>query len=217
MARHEHAHEVLGLLIGIGAGNQNLIDILAVEIAQRPFDQRAFLINELGSGGFERQIAHRFPHPQQIFEIALDLDLGAASTGGAQDHAHAFRHFEFGGGFAQSRPIVRIGDLAADAAAARGIRHQHRVASGERKVRRQRRAFGAALFLDHLHQHHLPALDHFLDFVLAAIARGTIGDFFQCIGAADGFDGLFGPFLVLAVAFGRARLAQRSLAIVGRG
>src|SRR5690606_3087440 len=40
--------------------------------------------------------------------------------------------------------------------------------AGERQIGRQRRALVAALFLDHLHQHDLPALDDFLDLVVAA-------------------------------------------------
>ena len=70
------------------------------------------------------------------------------------------------GDFLQPLAVVGAGDLAADAAAARGVRHQHRIAAGEREIGRERRALGAALFLDHLHQHDLPALDHLLDLVL---------------------------------------------------
>ena len=70
---------------------------------------------------------------------------------------------------------IRAGDLAADAAAARGVGHQHRIAAGEREIGGERRALGAALLLDDLHQHHLPALDHLLNLVLpphaAACAR----------------------------------------------
>ena len=69
--------------------------------------------------------------------------------------------------FSRERSCAR-GDLAADAAAARGVGHQHRVAAGEREIGGQRRALVAALFLDDLHQHHLAALDDFLDLVLAA-------------------------------------------------
>ena len=94
------------------------------------------------------------------------------------------------------RAVFRAGDLAADAAAARGVGHQHRIAAGERQIGGQRRALGAALFLDHLHQHHLPALDHFLDLVLAAVARRAVGHLFQRVGAADGFDDFFAPLLV---------------------
>src|SRR5690606_33744488 len=56
-------------------------------------------------------------------------------------------------------------DLAGNAAAARGIGHQHAVAACQRQIGGQRRALVAALFLDDLHQHDLPALDDFLDLV----------------------------------------------------
>src|SRR5690606_18712386 len=56
-------------------------------------------------------------------------------------------------------------DLAGNATAARGIGHQHAVAACQRQIGGQRRALVAALFLDDLHQHDLPALDDFLDLV----------------------------------------------------
>src|ERR1700691_4599722 len=89
MARHEHAHEVLGLAIGVRTGDDDLVDLLAVEIADRTLDQRALLVDELGRRGFQGEIAHGFPQPQQILEIALDLGFGAAGAGGAHDDAHA--------------------------------------------------------------------------------------------------------------------------------
>ena len=46
MARHEHAHEVLGLAIGVVARDQHFVDILVVEVADRALDQAAFLIDE---------------------------------------------------------------------------------------------------------------------------------------------------------------------------
>ena len=95
MARHEHAHEFLGFLVGVLAGDQDLVDVLVVEVADRALDQRAFLVDQRRRGRFQREVAHRLPQPQQIFEVALDLGLGAARAGGAQDHAHALRHFEF--------------------------------------------------------------------------------------------------------------------------
>ncbi len=84
--------------------------------------------------------------------------------------------------------VVRVGDLAADAAAARRVRHQHRIAAGEREIGGERRALGAALFLDDLHQHDLPALDDLLDLVLAAQPRHALRHFLHRVGAADRFD-----------------------------
>jgi len=49
----------------------------------------------------------------------------------------------------------------------------------------------AAFFLDHLHQHHLAALDDFLDLVLTARAEGALRHFFHDVVATDGFDDFF--------------------------
>ena len=63
--------------------------------------------------------------------------------------------------------VGRVGDLARNAAATAGVGHQHAVAAGQRQVGGERGALVAALFLDDLDQQDLPALDHFLDLVLA--------------------------------------------------
>ena len=188
MARHEHAHEVLGFLVAAFAGDDDLVDVLGVEIADRALGERAFLVHQRRRGGFQGQVADLLPDAQQIFEVALDLGLGARGAGGAQDDAHALRNLELLGDLAKLLAILGAGDLAADAAAARGVGHQHAIAAGERKIGRQRRALGAALLLDHLHQHDLPALDDLLDLVLPAIARCAVGNLFHGVGAADGFD-----------------------------
>src|SRR6266849_2499481 len=39
MARHEHAHEVAGVAIRVIACDHDLIDVLVVEVANRPLDQ----------------------------------------------------------------------------------------------------------------------------------------------------------------------------------
>ena len=88
-----------------------------------------------------------------------------------------------------------VGDLARDAAATTGVRHQHAVAAGQRQVGGERGALVAALFLDDLDQQDLPALDDFLDLVLAdrvaaaALARLALLD---GIVAAQRFDRDFG-------------------------
>ena len=78
MARHEHAHEVLGFLVRRFARDDDFVDVLVVEVADRALDQRAFLIDERRRGRLQRQIAHGFPHAQQVFEIALDLASACA-------------------------------------------------------------------------------------------------------------------------------------------
>jgi len=59
------------------AGDQDLLDVLVVEIADRALDQRAFFVDQHRRGRFQREVAHRLPQPEQIFEVALDLGPGA--------------------------------------------------------------------------------------------------------------------------------------------
>ena len=185
VARHQHAHEVLGLAIAVLAGDQDLVDVLVVEVAHRALDQAAFLVDEGRGGRLQRQAADVLPQPHQIFVVALDLRLGAAFAGGAQDHAHALRHFEILHHFLQALAVLGVGDLARNAAAARRVGHQHRIAAGEREIGRQRRALVAALFLDDLDQQDLPALDDFLDLVVAARRLAAVAHFFQRVLGAD--------------------------------
>src|SRR5262249_62133435 len=112
-------------------GDQNLVDILVVEIADRPLDQAAFLIDEARRGRLQREIAHRLPQSQEIVVVTLDLGLGPLCTCGANDEAHALWNFELAGNFSQALAVSWIGDLARDAAAARGVRHEHGVPTGK--------------------------------------------------------------------------------------
>ena len=64
-----------------------------------------------------------------------------------------------------------------------------RIAAGERQIGGQRRALVAALLLDDLDQQHLPALDHFLNLVLAAQPLRPPRHLLQRV-AADLFDRL---------------------------
>ena len=197
--RHQHLHEIAGFLIAGFAGDLDFVDFLVVEVAQRTLDQRAFLVDQRRRLRVQGHVADGFPHPDQIFEVALDLGLGARGAGGAQDDAHALGHVEILHHFLQPRAVLRRGDLAADAAAARGIGHQHGIAAGQRQIGGQRGALVAALFLDDLHQHDLAALDDFLDLVLTARTEGALRHFFHDVVAADGFDDFF--FGLLAIVF----------------
>ena len=242
MARHEHAHEVLGLAVAVLAGDHHVVDVLVVEVADGALDERAFLVDEAGSRGAERQLAHALPEAHQVFVVALDLGLGARGAGRAQDDAHALRHLQLLGDFLQALAVGRIGDLAGDAAATAGVGHQHRIAAGERQIGGESRALVAALFLDDLDQQDLAALDDFLDLVLLARGAPALGKILDRVVAAELLDDLvlfhvvivfvlvFALVLVgFRVAFGRAVLgrfrclfARRGLGIlcsldVGRG
>ena len=62
-----------------------------------------------------------------------------------------------------------------------------------------------------MHQHDLPALDHFLNLVLAAIARRAIRNLFHGVRAADRLD----DFFVLAI-FVFVELHHIGFAVPGR-
>ena len=205
LARHEHPHEVLGFAVARLAGDENLVDVLVVEVADRSLDQAAFLVDEGRGDRGQRDGAHRLPQPHQIFVVALDLRLGAVGTGRAQDDAHAARHVELAHDILQPLAVGRIGDLARDAAATRRVRHQHRIATGQRQIGGQGRALVAALFLDDLHQQDLPTLDDFLDLVLATLACLADRHFLHGVLGADLVDLVVAVLVTIAlVVAGRA-------------
>ena len=195
VAGAQHTHVIARFLEALRAGDDNLVDLLAVKVADRALDERAFLINEAGRTGFKRQRADGFPHAQEIFKIATHFRLGAGGAGGAQNNAHALGHLQLGGDFLEALAVVVVGDLAGNAAAARGVGHQHRIAASQRQISRERSAFVAALFLHNLHEQNLTAADDFLNLVLLALTNGAHRHFFKVV-AAKLLDVLF-----LVVAF----------------
>src|SRR4029078_10980393 len=141
-------------------------------------------------GRFQREVAYRLPQPQEIVVVTLDLGLGALRASGAHDQAHAVRYFQLACDLSQALAVGCGGDLARDAAAARRVRHQHGVASCEREIGGECSTFGAAFFLDHLHEDDLAAPDHLLDFIgAAARPLATLGDFYERVLRADRLDG----------------------------
>ncbi len=131
------------------------------------------------------------PQAAEIFVVALDIDVGSLQAGSAQDHAHALRHLELGQHLLHALAVGRIGYLAADAAAAAGVGHQHAVAAGQRQEGGEGRALVAALLLDDLDEQDLAALDDFLNLVLAdRLAAAALAGvrLFAGIVAADHFD-----------------------------
>src|SRR3546814_9973183 len=117
---------------------------------------------------FERLFANLVPQASEIVEVALNLGLGAAHPGGADDAAHRRRQVHLVDHRLQLAAIGAVRNLAAYPAAVHRVRHQHAIAAGERQIGGQRGALVAALFLADLHQHHLTAADDVLDLVTAA-------------------------------------------------
>ena len=166
MRGHQHAHEVLGVAEAFIAFHHHVLDILVVQVADDALDQVAFLMDAGRGVGRQRLLADRVPQAQQIVIVAPDLDPGAVLAGGTDDQAHAFGQVQPLGGAFQALAVGGVGDLAGDAAAARGVGHQHAIAAGQRQIGGEGGALVAAFFLDDLHQDDLAALDHFLDLVV---------------------------------------------------
>ena len=188
MGRHDHLHEVLGGAVACLALDQNLVDVARIKIADRALDQVAFFIDRRRRDGLQREFADLFPQAEEIFVVALDFRFRPVGTGGADDQPRAFGHFDLGGDFLELLAIRHIGDLAADAAAPTGIGHEYAIAPGERQIGGEGGALVAALFLDHLHQHDLANLDHFLDLVAARARAARGADLVADIVIAHGFD-----------------------------
>ena len=132
MARHQHAHEVGSVRISLLARHYDLVDLLGIKIADRALDQVAFFIDEARCGRLQRHLADAFPQAQQVFVVALDLLARAGGTGRTDDQPHALRHIKFLRDGFQPLAITRGNDLARDATAAAGVRHQHGIAAGQR-------------------------------------------------------------------------------------
>ena len=218
VAGHQHAHEALGRLVRLLALDQHLLDVLRIEVADRPLDEVGLLVDHRRRGRFQRQLAHAVPGAQQEVVVALDLRLAAVGAGGAHDQAHAGGHLEVADDLAQALAVLGVGDPAADAAAARGVGHQHAVAAGQRQVGGEGGALVAALLLDHLHQEDLVALDDLLDLVRAHQPGAAPAGAFRFVVGAQQVR--LAALLGLGVGFGpglRVAALRRSLPVVGAG
>ena len=201
MARHQQTHEVLRGAIAFLALDDDFLDILVIDIADRPLDEVAIIVDQFGRGGLQRLFANLVPKAGEIVEVALDFRLGALKPGGADDAAHGRRQRHFGNDRLQPLAVGRVADLARNTAAMAGIRHQHAIATGERQIGGQRRALVAAFFLDDLDQQHLTALDNVLNLVAAAQRHALAAQFLGRVIA-----GLAATTPVRATAFGRFAL-----------
>ncbi len=188
MRRHEHFHVVFGHPIAAFAFDQNLVNLAVIKIADRAFDQAAFFINRRRRNGFQGQVADLFPLPQKIVVIALDLGLGALGTRRAHDQPGTFRHLDVIGDFLQFLAVGRIGDLAGNPAATRGVGHQHAIAPGQRQIGGEGSAFIATLFLDDLDQQDLANLDDFLDLIATRAWFAARADVFLLVFLGNRFD-----------------------------
>ena len=188
MGRHDHFHEVLGLAIARFSFHKDLVDVLVIQVTDRAFDQVALFVDHRGSNRFQGQLADLFPHPFEIIVIAFDLGLGALRARRADDQASALRHFKLACDLFEFLAVCGIGDLARNAAATGGVRHQHTVTTGQRQVSGQSRALVAALFFHNLHQHDLTHFDDFLNLITTRTRLAFRAHFFVRIIVRNAFD-----------------------------
>ncbi len=165
LARHDELGEILRFAIGLFTMNKDLLDILVEHVAHCPVDETALGIDQHRSFGCQCLLDNVFPKLGKIFIVTLDLGLGALGACGPHDQAHAVRHIQLGDDGFQALAVCAIDDLAGNAASARRVRHQDRVATGEGEIGGQGCALVATFFLDDLDKHHLTATNDFLDLV----------------------------------------------------
>ena len=120
---HHRTHECPRRLVGFLAVDDDFFDVAVIDVAQRAFYQVAFFVNHRRRRRLQGLLADIVPSPAQIFVIAADLGLVALNPGRSHDHRHPLGNFEVGHDRLHTLTVGRIGDLAADAAAARGVGH----------------------------------------------------------------------------------------------
>ena len=168
VARHQQFHEAAGRLEALLALDDHLIDVAVVKIADGALDEVAVAVDQRRRRALQRLLADLVPEAGEIVEVALDFDLGALESSGPDDQPHCRRQVEVAHDRLQALAVGAVGNLPADPAAMRRVRHQHAIAAGQAQIGGQRRALVAALLLDDLDQQHLAALDDVLDLVAAA-------------------------------------------------
>ena len=188
VGRHDHFHEVLGNAVTALALDQHLVNLAAVKVADRAFDQIALFIDFRRRNGFQRQLADLLPQAQQIFIIALYLGLCALGPSSSHDQTCTLRHVDLVGDFLELLAVHGIRNLATDTAATGCVGHQHAITTGQRQIGGQCSTLVAAFFLDDLHQQDLPDLDDFLDLVAPCTGLADRADIFGVVIIRDGFD-----------------------------
>ena len=153
--RHHLRDEVLRLPIHVLIVDENLADILAEVVADRPDDDVAFLIDEKRSDAFFHRRLYRPPQLEQVVEIPLELFRGFPDTGGAHDESHPRRNFECTQRLAQFGPILTL-DAPRDPARPRVVGHQDEIAPGKARKRGECGALPAALLLLDLNEQFQP-------------------------------------------------------------
>ena len=142
-----------------------LLEVAGEEIADDAKRQLGLLVDELRRVRRLRLRLDRLPEPLEEDEVALDVLLGRAFGGGADDDA-ALLDVETLEDVLQPVALVVV-EPAGDAETL-ALRDEHDEAAGQRDLRRQARALRLHRILDRLDEDRLAALDQVLD--LAAVA-----------------------------------------------
>src|SRR5207249_4100791 len=141
--------EFLDALGDVLVVHDDAIDVAGENIADGARDQIAFGVELNGSRRRLALFIDVGPEPLQILQIALDLRLGLANAGGADNEAGVFDGVQGIEDLAQAAALDFIFDLARDAFGDHAGHHDQDSA-GDGQVGRQRRTLGADAFLDDL-------------------------------------------------------------------
>ena len=162
VVRQHALHELDGFLVDRRAVDQDFADVVREVVAQRAHDGVAFLIDQERRGPRDDDLLDGFPDAQQVVEVPLELFGRAADPGRAHDAAHAVGDLQVLEGLAHRVAFLAL-DAAGDAARAGVVRHQDDEPAGQADEGRQRRTFGAALFLIDLNDDFLAFAQDFAD------------------------------------------------------
>src|SRR5581483_1898949 len=142
-----------------------LLEVASEEVADDAERQLRLLVDELGSARRLRARLDRLPEPLQEDEVALDVLLGRALSGRADDDAALLDVQALEDVL---EPVALVVLEPARDAEPLALRDEDDEAAGERDLRRQPRALRLHRILDRLDEDRLAALDEVLD--LAAVA-----------------------------------------------
>ena len=165
--RGQDAHKVLGVLVSLFTLNLHFFHVGGVHVANGALHHVCFFVNQRRRHRCQCIFANTVPCPAQVFIVALDFGLGALAASRPHDDRDILRQVQIVENCFQPTTVFGRGNLPRNAATARGVGHVDTVATRQRQVGRQRSTLVAALFLRHLDQHHLTALNDFLNLVPA--------------------------------------------------
>jgi hypothetical protein len=142
--------------------DENPVDFARKDVANRPDDHVAFLVDVARSRGLLDPADDHLPETHQVRQVARQFLLRPVGAGRAHDEPEPFWRIELAKNVAQPAAGVVVFDLARHADASQR-RHQHQVPARDTDVGRQRRPLRADSFLNDLHQNLVAAAEDLLD------------------------------------------------------